>query len=182
MQLRRTLIVVLALLGALTMPVHADAVPGITPVGTLERFSQEAIDAFGPDFAGGTGFNQFIGGTLLPVLGARQLWQIYPSNSGTRTGVLVRDADTHRVIGSFAIQAGLDRAGFTFGGEWLHATDGGRRVFLATSSRRLLEVDTTTFAVQDRGELNVVVPLVGPLIVAGLTYDPSTGDLLVLYG
>lgn len=188
MQLRRTLIVVLALLGALTMPVNADAVPGITVVGMLERFPQEATDAFGPDFAGDTVFSRFTGGTLLPVLGARQLWQIYPHHfAGPQTGVLVRDADSRQVMGSFVVQAALRRGSSdsTGGGEWLHATDGGHRVFLVTVTRRLLEVDATTFAVQDRGPLSVVglpISALEPLVPAGLTYDSATGDLLVLYG
>lgn len=191
MQLRRTLIVLLALLGVLAMPGHADAVPGITPVGTLDRFPQEAIDAFGPAFTDTSSFpTRSYGGTLLPVPGARQLWQVYPQRfGGPQTGVLVRDADSHRVIGSFVMNKPIRRGGTdpSGGGEWMHATDGGSRVFLVTWDRQLLEVDATTFAVRSRGQLTVFpadlpIPTLDPLVPAGLTYDSAIGDLLVLYG
>ena len=189
MQLRHALVGIAALAAVLVAPLGAHAVPGITPVGTLERFPQEAIDAFGPEFTDtSSAFTRFYGGTLLSLPGARQLWQLYPHRfAGPRTAVLVRDADSLRVIGSFVIPHGLRRAGSdpTGGGEWLHTTDGGRRVFLVTVTLRLLEVDATTFAVQDRGPLSVAglpISTFEPLVPAGLTYDSSTGDLLVLYG
>jgi hypothetical protein len=185
MQLRRTLIVVLALLGALAMPVRADAVSGITAVGTLERFPQEAVDAFGPDFMDTSSpFTQMIGGTLLPVPGAQQLWQVYPHREAApQTGILVRDADSRQVIHSFVIPDALDRATVTFGGEWLHATDGGRRVFLVSAGQQFLyEVDAAAFTVRRR-PLGVVPQLPNVVLsIGGITYDSTTGNLLVLYG
>lgn len=192
MQLRRTLIVVLALLGVLVQPGHADAEPGITPVGTLERFPQEAIDAFGPSMTGDDVPTRNTGGTLLPVPGAGQLWQVYRHTFMPRTGVLVRDARNGHVLGTFVLEKRLRRATFspTEGGEWLHATDGGTRVYVVTEPNELLEIDTATFAVRSLGRLTVLpselVSAVSgglePLRVAGLTYDAVTGDLLVLYG
>lgn len=185
MQLRRTLIGVLTLLGALTMPGVADAAPGVTAIGALERFPQEAVDAFGPDFTDTSSFLvQIAGGTLLPVPGANQLWQIYPHRSGSpQTGVLVRDADSRHVIHSFVIPDALDRATVSFGGEWLHATDGGRRVFLVSSGQRALyEVDAESFTVR-RHPFGIVPQLPNiALQAAGVTYDPSSDSLLVLYG
>src|SRR5688572_17732423 len=186
MQLRRTLIGVLALFGALAMPGVADATPGTTATGTLERFPQEAVDAFGPEFTGGDFWAGMTSGTLLPVPGAGQLWQVYTSLSSERTGILVRDSQSLRVLRTFELSTTLRRGGLGafWSGEWLHATDGGRHVYVVGQPNRLLEIDTATFTVRSLGTLTLapVDPLIRPLAEVGLTFDPYTGDLLVLYG
>jgi hypothetical protein len=183
MHLRRTLIGVLTLLCALATCPPAGAAPGISTVGALERFPQEAIDAFGPEFTGDAHITQLVGGTLLPVLDAGQLWQVYPHGAGQqRTGILVRDAGSRKVTTSFVVDAALKRASLGLGGEWLHATDGGRHVYVVAGNQRLLEIDTTTFAVRDVGPTAIVGPVNIGFTVGGLGYDPATGDMLVLYG
>ncbi|HEX2040024.1 MAG TPA: hypothetical protein VHF47_09880 [Acidimicrobiales bacterium] len=187
MQLRRRLIGVLALLCVLAMPGTVAATPGITAVGTVDRFPQEATERLGPSFTGDGFLTRFSGGTLLPVPGAGQLWQVYPEDSGRRTGVLVRDASSRQVIGSFVIDTELRRATVhaSGGGEWLHVTDGGHRVFVLGYPSRLLEIDASTFTLRDHGRLTalpVEAPFQDPLLPASLTYDASTGGLLVLYG
>jgi len=119
---------------------------------------------------------------------AGQLWQVYRATASHTSGVLVRDNRTLKVIGSFPIGSLLRRATFSigYGAEWLHAVDGGRRVFLVDFRNRLLEVDTSSFAVRDAGELSVAESsadgLLEPLVVAGMTWDPASQQLLVLYG
>lgn len=165
----------------------AEAADGFKPVGTLERFAQEATDTF-PELLEGSPFeSRLLNGTLLPVPQAGQLWQVYRSTVHGRSGVLVRDDKTLRVVGSFTIDLLLHRATVSaaYGGEWLHATDGDRRMFLVAEPRRLLQVDTSTLAVRELGELSATSPILGDsdsLVVAGLTYDRATGQLLVLYG
>src|SRR5687767_2751893 len=80
----------------------ARAENGINAVGTLERFPQEAFDAFGPEIRpeGPLGHKaEIVGGTLIPVPGAGQIWQLYNWNFELTTGVLVRDARNLKVIG-----------------------------------------------------------------------------------
>ena len=167
---------------------RAEAGRGLRPVGTLERFAPEAYDAFAPEVVRGDPVVGYaVNGTLLPVPQADQLWQLYQGVNPERTGVLVRDADTLRVEHSFLLQRRIFRSSTSvfYGGEWLHATDGGRRVFLLDRRRQLLEVDTATFAVRELGALSVSGPAStdrDPVAVAGMTWDAVSRRLLVLYG
>lgn len=179
---------VFAVLVVLAVPDGVDAGSGVKPVGTLERFPPEAVTAFGADLVQGDPVVGYaVNGTLLPVPEAGQLWQLYQDVEPERTGVLVRDARSLRVTGSFLLDRRIFRStqSSLYGGEWLHAVDGGRRVFLLDRQNRLLEVDVSTFAVRDLGVLSVAssnVPGSAPLAVAGMTYDAAGRRLLVLYG
>ena len=164
----------------------ATADVGFRVVGTLDRFDREALDTFPALFRGSPFESRMLNGTLLPVPQAGRLWQVYRATASGTSGVLVRDDRTLKVIGSFPLDTLLRRATFSigYGAEWLHAGDGGRRVFLVDRNNRLLEVDTATFAVRDLGMLSFVEPATGrePLAVGGLTWDATSERLLVLFG
>src|SRR5688572_12161364 len=168
----------------------ARAENGINAVGTLERFPQEAFDAFGPGIRPSGPLGQkaeIVGGTLIPVPGAGQLWQVYPSSPAqapARTWVLVRDAKTLKVLRTLVLPHELRRAtvSVAYGGEWLHTTDGGNRVFLVTQAGNLLEVNASTFEVLARPLPTGTLSTPSPLVIAGLSFDHATGNLLILYG
>jgi hypothetical protein len=177
---------------------QAGAAPSEAPirvVGSLPRFGDEAVAAFGDKILPTGPFDPrgAYNGTLLAIPEARQLWQLYhlgmPSDVGLKTGVLVRDLDTLRPVKSFVLDAAIVRGagGNSFGGEWLHAVDGDRRVFFATDFARpnIIEVDLKTFASKAYGFQAVPQPpspVPPTLRLAGITYDRRADSVLGLFG
>ena len=165
--------------------------PLFEQIGSLERFPADSRAALGErlvPFPGreGNANQKFYGGTLLQVVQARQLWQFYNHpQDGQQTGVVVRDLDSLRIVGTLVLDGALKRASGnpSGGGDWAHAVDdkGTRLWLLQNLGQHLYEIDLRTFAVTKRllpGSSTVLFPFT----VGGMTYDRFLDDMLVLYG
>lgn len=168
-------------------------------VGTLDRFPADARAVLGsrlvPQYKDADAFQRAMGGTMFLVPEMRQIWQIYLSPQADFPpvyGAVVRDLDSLKILATLNLPSGLERATIhAIAGEWSHAVDPRGRLFLLEAGNALiLEVDLRTFAVTTRalwagatglpqgaGLFNLTTVMPG-----GLTYDPFTDDLLVLYG
>ncbi|MDQ3757640.1 MAG: hypothetical protein M3394_07315, partial [Actinomycetota bacterium] len=190
---------VLGALSASLLPLSAARAAGpkpvFEPIGTLDRFPADARALLGTELVPLHKDANFIqkgrAGTAIVVPEARQVWQIYFSASNSdRWAAVIRDLDTLSIIRTLDLPGGVDRSTINqFAGEWSFAIDGrGQRLFLVDMlNRGLLEIDLRTFAILSRPLLSSVQPVPGlnglfPALPGGLTYDPFTDDLLVLYG
>ena len=169
---------------------------GIRSVATIQRVPDDAVSIFGQDIVpkGHYGTpdertqdprNAFVG-TMILLPEVRQLWQIftYPSSVG-RTVIAVRDLDSLKIVKTIDLNLELSRsANKEFGGEWAHAVDPGRRIFLmADTKRQIIEIDLKTFA-QKRYPFNPQTDagVLGGLQFGGISYDPFENALWALLG
>ncbi|HVF73519.1 MAG TPA: hypothetical protein VM938_00615 [Acidimicrobiales bacterium] len=179
-----SLVLGLSLLATLHVP-SAQAVTAVNLVGTLDRVNTDALFAFGSIIDPATSFpgNPYAAtaGTLLPLPAAGQLWQVYPHvDDSPNTAVLVRDDATLTTVASFTIAERLRRGGrAAWGGEWMHAVDGGTRVFLVGDTS-IVSVDLATFAVTTVANADIVdgFQAIG---LAGITYDGAVNALYALH-
>lgn len=174
---------------------------GLTEIGSLERLPQDAVDALGShiyprkylgeEHPDGRGEGASVVGTAIIIPGARQLWQVYPywneGFSAGRAGIVVRDLDDLASIKAvFEIEGFLKRGSNIriSGGEWAHAIDGSRRIFLAQDEGlKFWEVDLSTFEVTTHAVTAAPVASIstGSLNsgakMGGMSYDPFSGML-----
>ncbi len=68
-----------AMLVVLVTPLGVRAEEGVVPVGELERVPIEVSEILGPEFVPQDFVTRTVAGTLLPVPGAGQVWQVYPA-------------------------------------------------------------------------------------------------------
>jgi len=164
---------------------------GLRAVDRLERMPADAIKALGdkivpPDFFAPIGSTErsssqrtAYSGTLLEVPHARQLWQFFEyDDNGTKTAVAVRSLDTLKILDTFVINGTIRRgASSNFGGEWISASDGKHRVFLAAANRSVIVVDTRSFEVRqfNRPEQLGLPPL------GGMVYDPHQDRVILVF-
>ena len=192
--------VALAVLAGIVVAVpgarSAAPAPLFEEIGALDRFPADARVALGPDFVPtweqasgpqGTPFSnhrEYVDAIVLPR--ERQLWQIYPGtgSSAAKTGIVVRDLDTMRIVGTLRLDESLERATRVSGGDWAHAVDtAGHRLFLVTDKdRAVLEIDVRTFAVVRRPLPAGFAGREIPVVVGATTYDPYSKSLLLLFG
>lgn len=166
-------------------------------VGELNRFSAEARAALGadlvPQFETAGAEQKSTSGTGIAIPEVRQLWQFYPNQGLSKTGVLVRDLDTLKIKNVLTFNEVFDRSTRdpSFGGDWVHAIDiAGRRLFLLSCAclaphpqHKVHEIDLRTFKVTTRelpGRLDFLNS--NFVLVGGMTYDRFQDDLLLLYG
>jgi hypothetical protein len=166
--------------------------PLFEQVGTLERFPADARALLGDKLVPLNGntdndIQKQASGTAIVVPRSRLLVQLYPPATGTtQTGVVVRDLDTLRIVGTLRLGVSFDRASVAAAGDWTHAVDDtGRRLWLLQRDELVVhEVDLHTLKVATRPLPRQTVPtgLGFPFGVGGMTYDPREDDLLLLYG
>lgn len=162
---------------------------GLAVTGTLPRFPADAVAAFGnkikPAFNGDN--RGIYGGTLVSIPTLGQVWQLYPTsvNAAGPTAVAVRRADTAEMIHTFETPVGLRRITGDFGGDWIHAIDGDRRIFFFNdNATKLVIIDLKTYATQVR-DLPDPWTVAGrpPLLVpASLDYDPIEDAVFSTFG
>src|SRR5687767_1331912 len=196
-------VALVVLAGLVVVPGARSAAPAplFEEVDTLDRFPADAREALGPEFVptweqvtaptfnGFTSHRNLVGSIILPE--ERQLWQLYP-NSSTQTGqlaktaVVVRDLDTMRIVKAMRLPDPARRATKSAGngGDWAWAADTvHHRLFLITAGDAVvLEVDLRTFVVTRRPLPSEIGQGLLLLVVGGMTYDPHTDSLLILYG
>jgi hypothetical protein len=203
----KTLAAVAVTVGGLLIPASlriAQATPatsGIVEVGRLGRMPADAMAALGPGFLPPRFFEPLddpvrnshsgnaIDGTLLALPEARQLWQIYLAVDGSgRTGIVVRDPATLAISRTLVLASTISRGvgHSTGGGEWAHAIDGGRRVFLIATAPafEILEVDLATFEVRHRPipAPYAVNGRAGSFTFGGMSYDHFADALVFVFG
>lgn len=186
----------------LSSPARAVGQSEVSRAGTLPRIGRDAIELFGerivpPHFFDeiGTlprqqnGFDNANTGTLLMFPEVRQLWQIHPFTNADftkGTAIAVRDLDTLKLQRGFTLDLQLDRGTpGGGGGEWMHAVDRGKRVFLVGADlSTIVEVDlaslaTTRYTFQPTGSVSSRAT---GMRLGGISYDRHADALIGVFG
>lgn len=184
-----------ASLTMVTLPdaVRADTVP---VVGKLPRFPADSVAALGDRIKPpNTADPRNLGGTLVSVPSRNELWQLYFTGSGdSPVAVAIRDASSLALLRKFDLPSNIFRSTTTaFGGDWIHAIDGDRRIFFIGNGQHpttrqtipsLIEVDLRTLATRvfplgpPIAATAARIPFLGP---AGIEYDPFDNAVIMAW-
>lgn len=175
-------------------PASADVEGGIRQVDSIERYPAEAIATFGAAIVPTSGDPRSLqSGTMLAFPEVRQLWQFWlytAADFSKRTAIAVRSLDTLGIERTLTFSGWLARGTASApNGEWMHAIDPGKRVFLVTTALvtekvEVIELDFATLSTKRYADL---FPGEGTSSFAGLrlgalSFDPWSNSVVGLVG